>query len=97
MKGDKTIPLQQGLHLYWRYLIPVFAMPTVIAVVLVFLDMKWAMIITLPFYLWALHYSAIPCLKHGAGYSFRFFTVGMCWVSLVLGGLVSGVIKWIME
>jgi hypothetical protein len=93
MNAAARIPLDEGLRLYWRHLVPITVLPTVIICVMGLSQKAWTFWFILPFFYGCGYYAAIPYSKKNVTYWFWVLACVLWVLGAIPGVLVFAVLK----
>lgn len=97
MSTTARIPLKEGLRLYWHHLVPITLLPIAFLSGIVFVDVKIAYWMTVPFFFAFSYYAGIPYLKKNVTYQFWILACGLWMGGFMVGIALSAILKSIFH
>jgi hypothetical protein len=91
------IPLSDAVRRYWKHLVPVVLLPTVVFSLVGFTRQMWAFWAVVPLFYGCSFYAMRPCTKKDAPYSFWLVACGVSLLGVIPAVLVFAGLEAILH
>lgn len=97
VKSAPRVPIEEGLRLYWRHLIPITILPIVGMPVIEFVGKPWAFWAFIPLFLFSGFYAGYPYLKKNVTYLFWIVALGFWMAGGMVGIMIVFVLRFVLR